>query len=107
MTNLYGSEKDDCLEIVKDDIKEYLIKAGISDALAITLLGTVPDGINNVSDLITIIIATASAFYGFGTGLTVCILLGELMRIRNNYSYLYDKDDLHNYRKQKKLLLKK
>ena len=106
MTSIFDSEKEDYIKIVKADIAEYLIKAGISDALAMALLGTISEDINTLPDLITTIIAMASAFYGFGTGLVVCILLGELMRIRNNYTYLYDKQDLEDYREQKKLLKK-
>ena len=106
MTSIFDSEKEDYIKIVKADIAEYLIKAGISDALAMALLGTISEDINTLPDLITTIIAMASAFYGSGTGLAVCMLLGELMRIRNNYTYLYDKQDLEDYREQKKLLKK-
>lgn len=105
-TRVYEHEKEDFKKMVKEDIIDCLIKAGISDTLAFALLRTLSEKIDNIPDLITALTALASGFYGFGAALAACMLLGELMRIDNNYSYLYDYNDLKEYREEKKLLLK-
>ena len=107
ITRINSHDKEDYLAIVKEEIREYLTKAGISDALAFALLGTISENIDSWPDIITALTALGAGFYGAGCGLVVCMLLSEKGRIEDNYTVLYDRSDLIDYLEQKTLKLKK